>query len=194
MPDLDQEKCARIRGGDAEALDELVTRDHTVADLLAHAVTGDGGPGDAVAHAWTLLISDVVQGRITRGLRAALLTWVITVLEDRNLLDDSRVTSSQHYSFLPPDDDRWAGWWEIEPPTWPAQVELTADVVLRALHHVPIIPRIILILRDAAKISATEVESILQRGELQQTALLDAAREAYVFAIDDQIATDKERN
>jgi hypothetical protein len=191
MPDLDQQKCDRIRGGDAQTLEELVSRDHTLADLLARAVAGDGGPGDAVAHAWILLISDVTQGRTTRGLRAALLTRVITVLQDRDQLDESKVTSAKHYSFLPPDDDRWAGWWEIEPPTWPVRVKLTADVVLRALHRIPIVPRIILILRDAAKLSAAEVESILQRGEPQQTALLDAAREAYVRAIDDQVATEK---
>ncbi|MDQ3764405.1 MAG: hypothetical protein M3460_23440 [Actinomycetota bacterium] len=135
-----------------------------------------------------------MQGRITCGLRAALLTQVITVLQDRNQLDESKVTSARHYSFLPPEDDRWAGWWEIEPPAWPVQAELTADVVLRALHCIPIVPRIILILRDAAKLSATEVESIIQRDESHQTALLDAAREAYVCAIDDQVTqTDKEK-
>lgn len=192
MPDLDQEMCTRIREGDAAAVDELVTRDHAVADLLARAASGDSGPGDAVAHAWALLISDIVQGRATCGLRAALLTRVIIVLEDRNLLDNSKVTAPKNYSFLPPDDDRWAGWWEIETPAWPARVELTVDIVLRALRHVPIIPRIILILRDAAKLSVAEVESVLQRDESHQTALLDSAREAYVFAIDDQIATDKE--
>ncbi|MGC1732160.1 MAG: hypothetical protein WA731_05730 [Pseudonocardiaceae bacterium] len=190
--DLDQATCARIREGDAEAVDEVVTRDYNVADLLAHAAAGACGPGDTVTHAWTLLISDIAQGRITCGLRAALLARVITVLEDRNLLDDSEVAASKPYSFSPPQDDRWAGWWEIDPPTWPASVELTAAVVLRALRRVPIIPRIILVLRDAAKISVTDVESILQRDEPRQIALLDAAREEYVFAIDTQIATEKE--
>jgi hypothetical protein len=185
-PDPDLRLCDLIRGGDASVLGDLLARDHAVADLLARAAAHSGVPGDSVARAWELLIGDIIEGTVAGGLRAALLERVIAVLDERALLDTVVVETAPRGPFLPPDDP-WAGWWAEDPATWPGENRLTAGIVSRALRQVPVGLRVLLVLRDAAGISAAAAEPIVHRDPHQQGPLLEMAREAYVTALDGEL-------
>jgi hypothetical protein len=189
MADTDREVSQRIRRGDAAAVNELVSRDHALADLLARVSSASGRTTDeCVALAWERLICDVARGDVTDGLRAALFERVITVLDDHELLDDAPgdVPAPDRGAFQPP-ENRWAGWWIADQVAWPDGTVLTAAQVVRALRRLPVGPRVLLILRDAAAIPAEAAEPIVHLAADQQAGRLDAAREAYLAAIEDEV-------
>ncbi len=188
MLDFDERTCLRIREGDPTALSDLLTRDHSVADLFARAIAREE-PGDSVALAWERLIDFVAKGQVHRALRAALLERVIEVLDETGQLETTEMAprgTDQASRFLPADDP-WAGWWAKEPAGWAAGILLTNDQVLRALRRVPPGLRTLLVLRDAARLSAAEAGPIVGRDPDRQAALLAMARDAYVIAMDIEI-------
>lgn len=189
MPDADREACERIRSGDVSGVDELLRRHYAAAELLAStAVAAGSDPAESVAVAWEQLIRDAAAGAVAGGVRGALLERVIAVLDKRGLLDSAEVPPPPRRPFLPA-DDRWAGWWddEHEPEPWPSGTVLSRALVMRALRRVPVGLRVLLILRDAAGISGAEAEPTVHVPAAQQGALLDAGREAYLAAVDDEV-------
>jgi DNA-directed RNA polymerase specialized sigma24 family protein len=150
-----------------------------------------GEPGESVASAWEKLIADILDGVVDSDLRSALLARLINVVDNNDQLDDTSIEVSNHYSFLPA-EDIWAGWWadDDEPQPWPPGTMLTPDRVVRAIRRVPLTLRTILILRDAAGLSAAESVPIMHCGAEQQAALLDTARDAFIGAIDDEVTNE----
>ena len=178
--------CSQPRQGDAAALDALLTHDYPATDLLARAVAAAGADvTECVALAWERFIGDVGAGYGTGGARGAVLEQVVTVLDERQLLDAARVPALRPPVFSA-SGDRWAGWWEDYLPEWPAAAALRGPLVIGALRRVSLGRRVLLVLRDAAALSPEEAEPMVPGSG--QAALLDEARQAYVAAIDDQLA------
>lgn len=172
--------------GGAPGIDALLTRDYPVVDLLARAAAAAGADvAECVALAWERFMSGAAARSAAAGPPGALLGQVIAVLDERQLLDAAPVPEPKAPAFLP-SDDRWAGWWEEDPPEWPPDVELGWPQVIGALRRVPLGLRVLLVLRDAAGLSPDEAEPIVNVRGSGQASLLDEARQAYVAAIDDQ--------
>ena len=180
--------CSQLGYGDAAAVDALLTRDYPATDLLARSAAAAGADvAECVALAWERFIGDFAVRSSTDGARGALLEQVVTVLDERQLLDATPVPAPKPPAFLA-SDDRWAGWWEDNPPEWPPDAALSWPHVIGALRQVSLGLRVLLVLRDAAAISPEEAEPIVNVPGSRQAALLDEARQAYVAAIDDQLA------
>lgn len=180
--------------GDAAAVYALLTRDYAIGDLLARAAAAAGADvTECVALAWEQLIADAASGSGTERAQTALLERVILVLDQRQQLDTADTGVPERSRFLPP-GDRWAGWWpDNEPPAWPPDAALPREQVIRALRQLRLRQRVLLVLRDAARMSPEEAGQIVNEPEPHQTALLDEARQAYVAAIDQQVADQTDR-
>ncbi|WP_322750338.1 MULTISPECIES: hypothetical protein [unclassified Frankia] len=187
--------------GDGAAVDTLMNTDHALAVLLAEAV---GACPEAVAvvavveRAWLDTVAVVVADP-DPPVRVALLGAVLRLMREDGQLDDAAATAdsatarspepepepSRAGFFLPP-DDRWAGWWNVDVPSWPAGWVPTAEQVRHAVRRLALNQRTLLILRDAAKLSATEAAPITGTEPDDQGRLLDSAREAYVAYLDEE--------
>jgi hypothetical protein len=191
LPDTDRGLCDRISRADAAAVDELIGRDYGTAGLLASAAATAGADvAENVALAWQQLIADVASHSVTDGLRGAWLERVITVLDDRELLDTGPPAALRRPVFLT-SDLSWAGWWADDPAQWPPGVVLTQGQILAGLRRVPVGRRVLLVLRDAARISAQETQAVVGVPLAQQTALLDQTRQDFVAAIDHELTGDQ---
>lgn len=186
-PDLDQQLCLAIRRGEASALAEAVQRHYAIGDLLARVAAVDADPRDCLARAWRSLIAEVVRQEITGALRPALLERVVAEVHGQNRLDPGRGDTRTPGPFQP-DGDRWEGWWVSDQVPWPADVRFNPELLLWALRQMPVELRILLVLRDVAGLSSVEAAPIAGVLAPLQTAMLDAAREAYVLALDERVA------
>ncbi len=190
-----------LANGDGTAVDTLMNTDHALAVLLAEAV---GARPEAVAvvavveRAWLDTVAMLVAGT-DQPVRVALLGAVLRLMREDGRLDDAAATtdsvtvrspepepSPSRAGFFLPLDDRWAGWWNVDVPSWPAGWVPTAEQVLRAVRRLPLHQRTLLILRDAAKLSATEAAPITGMEPDDQGRLLDSARDAYVAYLDEE--------
>jgi hypothetical protein len=180
--------CSHLSDGTAGAVDALLTRDYPATDLLARAAAAAGADvAECVALAWERFIGDAVGRASADGTRGALLGQVVMVLYDLELLDAAPVPVLKPPAFLP-SGNRWAGWWEEDLPTWPPGAALLRPHVAAALRKLSLGPRVLLVLRDAAGLSPEEAEPIVNVRGSGQNQLLDKGRQAYVAALDDQLA------
>ncbi|WP_322756299.1 hypothetical protein [Frankia sp. Cas3] len=188
-----------LASGDGAAVDTLMNTDHALAVLLAEAV---GACPEAVAvvavveRAWLDTVA-VLVADTDPPVRVALLGAVLRLMREDGQLDDAAATPdsatarsqepepSRAGFFLPP-DDRWAGWWNVDVSSWPAGWVPTAEQVRHAVRRLALNQRTLLILRDAAKLSATEAAPITGTEPDDQGRLLDSAREAYVAYLDEE--------
>jgi hypothetical protein len=180
--------CARIRSGDASAVSELLERDHSVADLLFRVASAYGTGDDALRSAWQTLIKDVRSGLLTGWLRAALLERVVLALDDRGELDPVPAPALPGRGPFLAEDDRWAGWWAEDPVPWPEGTEPTAAQVRNALRRVPLSLRVLLVVRDVARLPPAQAERIVNRSADRQAPALETARAAYVAYVDEEVA------
>jgi len=177
-----------LSDGTAGVVDELLTRDYPATDLLARAAAAAGADvAECVALAWERFIGDAVGVASADGKRGAVLGQVVTVLDEREALDVAPVPVLKPPAFLA-SGDRWAGWWEEDPPDWAPGAALLRPHVLAALRKVSVGLRVLLVLRDAAGISPEEAEPIVNVPGSGQNRLLDRGRQAFVAALDDQLA------
>lgn len=175
---------ARIRRGDRTAVAELVAREHPVADLLCRAASGERAGDDVLTRAWTMLIGDIRSGEPAGSLRAALLGHVVRVLDDQDAFDPAETPPAPGWGPFLPEGDRWAGWWAEDPDPWPDGTVLSPEQILRALRGLPLGPRVLLVLRDAARLAPEQAEPIVGAPPERQAVLLEEAREAYVARLD----------
>jgi hypothetical protein len=180
-PDLVLSK--RIRAGDRAAVRAVLERDHPVAVLFASALADEGSiPGPLVEDAWAGLLDDVAEGKVDEGLRAALLARVAAGLE----------TNPKPGEAYRPDElgtfeaagDRWEGWWDRPPATWPPNVVPQPGHVVAALRGLPADLRAILVLRDVAELSAEELADIVPEARYKQDTALEQARDGYLVELD----------
>lgn len=182
---VDAGLCARLREGEVSAVRELLAREYPVALFFAQAVAGDDGAEGVVAEACARLLADVRQGVVSGGLRAALLRRVALILPDADAAGVS--TPSAPLRTFVAAGDRWAGWWDIEPPPWPPSVVLQPEQVLRALRRLPRAGRILLVLRDVAGLGAEDAEAVFGAGPDRHAMLLELARDAYLVELDREV-------
>jgi DNA-directed RNA polymerase specialized sigma24 family protein len=170
-------------------IDSWIRRDHPVAELLATVATRDGEPVEVVRRAWAAVLGDLTAD-LPLPPRPTLFARVIDELDEADALDDTVTDLPAPGPFLPADDDRWAGWWETYPPSWPPDATLTGDDVVRALRRLPLVPRVLLVLRHVAGLEPEEIQQVLGGSlEAQEEALLDAVP-AYVAHLDDLLQGD----
>jgi DNA-directed RNA polymerase specialized sigma24 family protein len=187
--------CTRLRAGDRTAARELLDRDHAVAAFFARVVAGgddeDGGAqaerADTVlAGAWESLVDDVLTGKITDGLRTALLRSVALALRVDG--PDEQPAVSAPYGTFNPAGDRWEGWWQDEPPAWPPDAVPRREQVLGALRRLSRRQRAVLVLRETAKLTVTQVGEVVDGGGNLEH-LLESARDAYLVELDREVGS-----
>ena len=143
--------------------------------------------GAAVRRAWQRVLATVADpARRTPAaevVRAELLRLVIEELARAGDLDNAAPAPPLGQQFLPA-GDRWAGWWAGTVPVWPEHRPATRADVLRALRRMPVGLRAVLVVRDAAAVSADTAVAVLGAGPGAQAELLEQARLAYVTALD----------
>jgi DNA-directed RNA polymerase specialized sigma24 family protein len=174
----------RLRAGEHSILRELLERDHPVAVFFAHALGGADVADSVVDTAWEGLLADVVNGEVTDRLRAALLSRVAAALGVADSIAQPAV--AQPLGTFTPEGDRWEGWWADERAPWPDNTVPEPEQVLRALSRIPVKPRAALVLRDVARLTASEVAEVLAVVRPVVT-LLDSARDAYLVEIDREV-------
>lgn len=167
----------------------LLEQHHAAAELLADAAAGAGGPADAVIGAWTTVLADAGIGPASANLRAELLRRVIDGLADDDRLDRTDTEPMPAPGPFLADEDRWARWWAGDGPApWPEGCTPDRDVVLRALRRIPVGPRVLLVLRDAAGLDPHTVAGIIGQAPAWQAMTLQQARDAFVIYVDAEVA------
>ncbi|MFK3981430.1 hypothetical protein ACI2K4_13760 [Micromonospora sp. NPDC050397] len=174
--------------GTPDAVELLVDRDYPVALLLARvAVAADAEvdvPERAVVSAIRALRLDAYA---EPELRPALLAAVLRELSGSGWLDRKPVGPPPSAGPFLPEDDRWAGWWQEDVVGWPEQAVPTVDQAVRALRRMPIQPRIVLVLRDAAGLSRDDAARVSGHSPQELSLLLESARDWLVGCLEPEL-------
>ena len=139
-------------------------------------------PGRVVEDAWKWLLSEVAEGNVDDGMRAALLARVAQGLESRTKPTGTQ-QPKQPGTFVAA-GDRWAGWWDQPPPDWPHGAVPQPEHVFSALRRLPVDLRALLILRDVGDVSAEDAAAIVPGARHQQQTALEQARDGYLVELD----------
>jgi hypothetical protein len=183
--DEDERWAAAIRAGDPAAVEEVVARDYGVSALFAEVATED--PGAVLDAAWRAHVQAIGDGSRRGDLRRELLRAIWAVRPDGPTTPRAQLPTMAELGTFAPDGDRWAGWWDKEPPPWPdGFVPSTADVVT-ALRRLPLGVRAVLVLRDVAGLAAPDSADVLDNDHLGQPALLEQARDAFLVELDREV-------
>jgi hypothetical protein len=198
----DAQLCLRVRAGEPSAVRELLEREHPVAAFFARVVAPEDRPDRPdrmVAVAWERLLAGIMDGTVTDGLRAALLSSVAAALKADEDAKGANPAKQPERPALPGQlgtfaaaGDRWEGWWQDEPPAWPPEAVPQPDQVLRALRRLSPEQRAVLVLRDVAGLPAPEAEAAAEAaaaldGARDLDALLISARDAYLVELDREV-------
>jgi hypothetical protein len=179
---------------------------------VAHAgagggeVNGAGGESraedrDAVlAAAWAATLAEIADDTgpdATAGqaggspagsaLRATLLLHVVDAVEAAGRLDDAPTEPVPFPGPYLTGDDRWAGWWQVEPTGWPAGRRPERSEVIAALRRLPLGLRVLLVLRDAAGLGPEAAADIIGTSADQAEVLLESARLGFVGHLDREL-------
>jgi len=189
--DRDAEVLARLRAGDEQAFERLVTRHY--ATMLAVALTyvkGRSVAEEVVQETWLA----VIQGLDRFEGRSALRTWILSILVNKAKSRGVRESRSVPFAALTPDEpsvpadrfrgpgDAFPGHWRAYPGDWAAsaatavQDRETVRVVMRAIAALPIPQQTVIRMRDVEGYSAEEVCAALDVSEGNQRVLLHRAR------------------
>jgi hypothetical protein len=180
----DAELCARLRAGERSAVRELLDRDHAVAVFFARVIAERGDPERVVTDAWERLFADIAKGTVTEGLRASLLRGVAAGLESVDAAGEG--ARPERLGTFTAEGDRWEGWWKDEPPPWPNRAVPRPEQVLGALRRLSPKRRTVLVLRDVARLTATEVAAMVD-GVTDLAAFVGSSREAYLVELDREV-------
>ena len=169
------------------ALAQMVDRHHGAVSLLAGALAPAGDDGSEARRmgleAWEAVLGDV-DGRAGAGL--SLPTRLLGAVVDRapaeGTTDDvDDVLASRD---LYPSGHRWAGWRADDPADWPARFVGDPATAVRALRRLPVVLRVVLVMRDVAHLGAVETTAVLGGTPRDQLSALDAARVRLVASLD----------
>ena len=159
-----------------DAVRAVADRAHTAALLLAAAL-GDPDPAAVTSAAWQAVRAD--PELTVETIPAALLAQVLSSAATTG----DPATPPTPLGTFAPGGDRWAGWWETEPPAWPDGFEPGTAQVVAALRQLPVAARSALVLRHSAGLAAAKVGRLLgHRGDVG--LLVERARQQYLVAID----------
>jgi DNA-directed RNA polymerase specialized sigma24 family protein len=183
----------RIRAGDAEAFGSLIDLHQPVTALIAGFLVEPATAEAAVARTWRAVSDGVQRFNGPESVRAWILTLLVDELNRTNALDRSEGEApAEPGRFLEP-GDRWEGWWKGDLRTWegfgdeespPAMVRQAA---IDAVGSLPMLQRLLILLRDVAGLSLDECAAIVGRTIEDQQTLLDWARTTVRLALEQQI-------
>lgn len=194
---------ARLRQGDEEAFDELVTRHHSALIRMAMGYVADREVAEEVVQdTWMAVIEGL--GRFEG--RSSLRTWIFGIMihkaKDRGVREKRHTTFS---SFESLDDDseetidpsrfhqsgEWAGHWAFPPQPWDDQTpekllasQQAVNAMNKAIEALPRTLRDVLILRDVEGVDAKEACDILKITETNLYVRLHRARERVRQAVE----------
>jgi hypothetical protein len=175
------EYAARVYTGDRSVVRELLDRDHAAAALLADVLAAED-PRRVVSDAWEDLLGQVAAGTEDDDLRAALFRRVAAAAGIGGSTGGE--PHATRLGTFVPSGDRWEGWWDKEPPGWPAGTELGPARVRAAIRRLPPSWRALLVMRDVAGLSAEQTAAALPAARTDQATQLEWARDAYLIEID----------
>ena len=194
------ELLARLRAGDEQAFEALVTRHY--ATMLAVAQTyvkGRAVAEEVVQDAWL----GVIQGLDRFEGRSSLKTWIFRILVNRAKTRGERESRSVPFSSLDDPDgepsvdpDRFvdAGAWSSPPRRWegePVERLLAGEareVIDAAIDELPPVQRQVITLRDVEGVPAEQVCDVLDLSDGNQRVLLHRARGKVRQALEDYLS------
>lgn len=198
--DDDAALLARLRGGDADALAELLRRHHRTSIRVARTyVSTDACAEEVAQEAWL----GVVQGLSTFEGRSTFRSWLFTIVANIAKRKSKREARSVPFSALGDGDEetgptvdpsrfltdgRWAGHWANAPALLPdeeLQNHQVRALIERAIEDLPPLQRRVILLRDVEGVSAEEACAILEITEANQRVLLHRARGKVRAAVED---------
>jgi RNA polymerase sigma-70 factor (ECF subfamily) len=184
------ELVARLRAGDEQAFEALVTRHYATMLAVARAYVGTRAVAEEVVQeAWLGVLQslDRFEGR------SSLRTWILAILvhkaktrgmrERRTVpfasLSDEHAVDPERFQAA---DDIFPGHWRRYPRNWAVQPESavedreTLQVTMRAIAELPPVQRTVIRMRDVEGYSADEVCATLDVSPGNQRVLLHRAR------------------
>jgi RNA polymerase sigma-70 factor (ECF subfamily) len=183
-----------VRTGDAEAFGAVVDAHYPVTALVAGFLTEPGQADEAVERTWLAAIDRLDGWRGPESVRAWVLGLLIEELDKAQALDRAEGEAPPEPGrFLEP-GNRWEGWWKEDVRSWegfgdqaspPEEVRQTA---VGAVGSLPMLQRVLVLLRDTAGLSLDECASIVGRTDEDQQTLLDWARSSVRLALERRLA------
>lgn len=192
----------RLKAGDEQAFDHLVTRHHAglIRMAMAHVADRDVAE-EVVQETWMAVIEglDRFEGR------SSLRTWIFSILihkaKDRGVREKRHTTFSQFDANeddeAPVDPSRfhqsgnWAGHWVCPPQPWDDRTPETLlashqaiSALNQAIEALPPTLKTVLILRDVEGIEAKEICALLKVTETNLYVRLHRARERVRTAVE----------
>jgi RNA polymerase sigma-70 factor (ECF subfamily) len=184
---------ARLRAGDEDAFEALVTRHY--ATMLAVALTyvrGRAVAEEVVQETWL----GVIQGLERFEGRSSLKTWILSILVNKAKTRGVREARSVPFTALAPEGeersvpperfrgpgDAFPGHWRAYPDNWEASAAATVQdrktlrAVMGAIAALPLAQQTVIRMRDVEGYSADEVCAALDVSEGNQRVLLHRAR------------------
>jgi RNA polymerase sigma-70 factor, ECF subfamily len=189
----ERELVARLRAGDEQAFESLVTRYYgtMLAVALTHVKTRAVAE-EVVQEAWLGVLQslDRFEGR------SSLKTWILAILVNKAKTRGVREARTVPFASLAPDagepavepdrfrgaQDAFPGHWRAYPGDWRALPDATVQdretlaVAMRAIGELPPQQRAVIAMRDVAGCGAEEVCAELGLSEGNQRVLLHRAR------------------
>jgi len=188
VPSKDATLLDRLRAGDEDAFDQLVTELHPTMTRVAGAMIGPDSAKEVVQDTWAAVLDglDRFEGRST------LKTWVLHILVNRARTWAQRAKRSVLVSFddeigedpaVDPTRFTRFGNWALPPALWleqtPEDLLLRTEAgktVARELDNLPPAQRAVVALRDVEGCTSEEVCEILGLTEANQRVLLHRGR------------------
>jgi RNA polymerase sigma-70 factor, ECF subfamily len=189
----ERELVARLRAGDEQAFEALVTRYYgtMIAVALTHVKTRAVAE-EVVQEAWL----GVLQSLARFEGRSSLKTWILAILVNKAKTRGVRESRTVPFASLSPEgdepavepdrfrgpEDGFPGHWRAYPADWRALPDVavhereTLDVAMRAIAELPAQQRAVIAMRDVAGCGAEEVCAELGLSEGNQRVLLHRAR------------------
>jgi RNA polymerase sigma-70 factor (ECF subfamily) len=193
------ELVARLRTGDEDAFERLVTRHY--ATMLAVALTyvkGRSVAEEVVQETWLAVIEglDRFEGR------SSLKTWILSILVNKAKTRGVREARSVPFAALAPEPavaperfrdpgDAFPGHWRAYPGNWDAAAAVqdreTLRVVMAAIAELPLAQQTVIRMRDVEGYTPAEVCAALDVSEGNQRVLLHRARSRVRAALEAHI-------
>lgn len=187
----DAQIIARLRAGDEQVFDALVTRHYATMMAVARThVSSRAVAEEVVQDAWL----GVLQGLDRFEGRSSLKTWIIAILVNKAKTRGQREGRSVPFASLERGEpavepgrfrtrvETYPGHWRSSPSSWGASPDVvtqdreTLRVALRAISELPPVQQSVIRMRDLEGSSSEEVCAVLDISAANQRVLLHRAR------------------
>jgi RNA polymerase sigma-70 factor (ECF subfamily) len=186
----ESELLVRLRAGDEQAFEHLVSRHYATMLAVARTYVKDRSVAEEVVQeAWL----GVIRGLDRFEGRSSLKTWILSILVNQAKTRGTRESRSVPFAALAdepavsPDrfrgpGDAYPGGWRAFPADWTAsaadavQDRETLRVAMRAIAELPPAQQTVIRMRDVEGYSSDEVCAALDVSEASQRVLLHRAR------------------